>query len=215
MERWKMRCWSLLMLACLAACGDDSSGPGRMMGEEFAFDDPVGDTALFTGGAESSPALDVRRVRGVVGPDSLRLTLDFAAPIARATTSAPNSLIAAIAIDADDDAATGTPLDEGSGTDSSFTGPFAAETGMGAEYFVFVDPASGGDGDVVYFLFPDETVATFPVTYDDSSATLRLPLSSVGISPGARFRVMGIVGNPQRLTDIIPDEGGYALGDST
>jgi hypothetical protein len=209
-----MKCWSLFLLVCLAACGDATSGPRRVVYDEFAFDDPAGDTALFAGSVDSFPAQDVRRVSGVVTSDSLTLTIDFVDPIARATTAAGNSLIAAIAIDADDDPATGTPLDQGSGTDSSFTAPFPAATGMGAEYFVFLDVVSGGDADVVYFLFPDETAATYPVTYGERSLTVQLPLSILGISPGTRFRFMGMAGNPQRLTDIIPDEGGYAVGDS-
>lgn len=210
-----MKGWPLLLLACLAACGDDSSGPNSGTGREFSFDDPVGDTALFAGSADSFPALDVRRVSGVVGSDSLTLTIDFVDPIARPAAVTPNSLIATIAIDADGDSTTGTALDAGAGSDSSFTAPFPAKTGLGAEYFVFVDPLSGGDADVVYGLFIDETVATYPITYGERSATLQLPLSVFGIRAGASFRVMGTVGNPQRITDIIPDEGNYEVGGSS
>lgn len=210
-----MKLWPLLLLACLAACGDDSSGPGRVADKEFSFDDAVGDTALLADSAVSNAALDVQRVSGVVSSDSLTLTLEFVDPIVRATTIAPNSLIAAIAIDADDDSTTGVALDEGSGSDSSFTAPFPAQTGMGVEYFVFVDAISGGDADVTYSLFIDQTLASYPMTYGERSATMQIPLSVFGIRAGARFRVMGTVGNPQRITDIVPDEANYEVGGSS
>lgn len=213
-----MRVWTLLLLACLAACGDDSSGPGRVADKEFSFDDPVGDTAIIADSADSAggdAALDVQRVSGVVSSDSLTLTLEFVDPIVRATTIAPNSLIATIAIDADDDSTTGVALDEGSGSDSSFTAPFPAQTGMGAEYYVFLDAISEGNADVTYSLFIDQTLASYPVTYTEKSATMQLPLSIFGIRAGARFRVMGTVGNTQRITDIVPDSGSYLLGGSS
>ncbi len=209
-----MRIWSLILLACLAACGDSTSGPRRVVYDEFTFDDPAGDTALFAGSVDSYPATDARRVSGVVTGDSLALTIEFVDPITRATSSTQNSLIALIAIDADDDASTGIPLDQDSGTDSSFTAPFLAATGMGAEYFVFLDVLSSGDADVVYFLFPDETVTTYPVTYTERSLTIQLPLSVLDIPPGTRFRIMGLAGTPQRVTDIFPNQGGYAVGGS-
>jgi hypothetical protein len=210
-----MKGWTLLLLACLAACGDSSTGPGHVAGKEFSFDDPVGDTALVAGGADSDAALDVRRVSGVVSGDSLTLTLEFVDPIVRASTIEPNSLIAAIAIDADDDSTTGVALDEGSGSDSSFTAPFPAQTGMGAEYYVFLDAISEGNADVTYSLFIDQTLASYPVTYTEKSATMQIPLSIFGIRAGARFRVMGTVGNTQRITDIVPDSGSYLLGGSS
>jgi hypothetical protein len=207
-----MKGWTLLLLACLLACGDDSTGPDQEIRKEFSLDDPVGDTALFASDTESAPALDVSRVSGVVGSDSLTITLEFADPISSAATIVPNSLIATIAIDADDDSATGVSLDEGSGSDSSFTAPFPAKTGMGAEYFIFIDAISGGNADVVYSLFIDQTLATFPATYGERSVTMQIPLSVFGIAAGAPFRLMSALGNPERNTDIIPDSGGVEVG---
>lgn len=210
-----MKVWPLLLLACLAACGDDSSGPGQVVDKEFAFDDPVGDTASFDGGETSYQALDARHVSGVVSSDSLTLTMDFVDPIARAIPVAANSLIATIAIDVDADSTTGLPLDaDSTGDQFSFTGPFPARTGVGAEYLVFVDSISGSDAEV-YSILTDESVATYPMTYGESSATMQIPLSAFGISPGVRFRVVGVVGNPERLTDIIPDDGSYDVGGSS
>jgi hypothetical protein len=209
-----MKCWALLLLACLAACGDDSTGPDRGVGREFTFDDPVGDTALFAESVDSFPALDASRVSGTVRSDSLILKIEFANPIARASSIVPNAMIATIAVDADDDSTTGLPLDNGSGGASSFTAPFPATTGIGAEYIVFVDPQSGGNADVVYSLFIEQTVATYPIKYEENSASMQIPLSILGIGAGARFRIVGLVGNPQRLTDIFPNEGNYLLGES-
>lgn len=209
-----MKGWHLLLLACLAACGDDSSGPGRVVADkEFAFDDPVGDTALFAGSVDSFPALDASRVSGVVGNDSITLMIEFVDPISRArSTISANSLIATIAVDIDGDSSTGLPLDEDFGNGQfSFTGPFPAKTGLGAEFLVFVDSISGSDAEV-YSILTDQSIATFPMTYDESSATMQIPLAVFGIRAGAPFRVVGVVGNPQRLTDIIPDEGNYQVG---
>jgi hypothetical protein len=213
--RSKMKGWPLLLLACLAACGDDSSGPGRVADKEFAFDDPVGDTALFAGGVDSFPALDVRRVSGAVASDSLRFTMDFVDPIARAMPTASNSLIATIAIDVDGDSTTGLPLDaDSTGGSSSFTGPVPARTGVGVEFVIFVDSISGSDAEV-YSILAGQSVATFPMTYGESSATMQIPLSILGIRAGTLFHVVGVIGNPQRLTDIIPDEGNFEVGGSS
>ncbi|HET7551084.1 MAG TPA: hypothetical protein VFK04_07325 [Gemmatimonadaceae bacterium] len=210
-----MKLWPLLLLACLAACGDDSSGPSRAIDREFAFDDPVGDTALFAGSVDSFPALDVRRVSGAAGADSLIFTMEFVGAVARANNTTPTSLVATIAVDSDDDSTTGLPLDDDSaGGSFSFTGPFPARTGVGAEYFVFVDSISGSNAEV-YSILTDESVAIFPMTYNESTVTMRIPVAALGIRAGERFRVVGVVGNTQRLTDIIPDEGSYEVGGSS
>jgi len=209
-----MKGWSLLLLACLAACGNDSTSPGGGLGSEFTFDDPVGDTALFVGSVDSFPALDARRVSGSVSTDSLVLTIEFANPIARASTGAPNSLVATLAVDADADSNTGLAVDDGGSGSDSFTGPFPARTGLGAEYWIFVDSLSGSDAEV-YRILTQESVATYPATYGASSVTIQLPLSVLGVRAGERFRVVGVVGNPQRLTDIIPDSGSYEVGGSS
>jgi len=210
-----MKRWPLLLLACLAACGDDSSGPGRVADKEFSFDDPVGDTARFAGGVDSFPALDVRRVSGVVGADSLTFTMEFVDPVARANTTVPNALVATIAVDTDDDSTTGLPLDaDTTGGAFSFTGPFPARTGAGAEFFVFVDSISGSDAEV-YSILTDQSVAIFPMTYNEGTVTMQIPLAALGIRAGNRFRVVGVIGNPQRLTDIIPDSGSFEVGGSS
>ena len=210
-----MKVCSLLLLACLVACGDDSSGPGRVLAKEFAFDDPVGDTSLSTGSVNGFPALDVRRVSGAAGADSLIFTMEFVGEVARASNTTPASLIATIAIDSDDDSTTGLPLDDDSAGDSlSFTAPFPARTGVGAEFFVFVDSISGSDAEV-YSILTDQSVAIFPMTYTESTVTMRIPLAAFGIRNGEPFRVVGVVGNTQRLTDIIPDEGAFEVGGSS
>lgn len=210
-----MKGWPLLLLACLAACGDDSSGPNRGIDREFSFDDPVGDTALSTGSTDSFPALDVSRVSGAAGADSLIFTMEFVGSVTRASTTTPSSLVATIAIDSDDDSTTGLPLDDDSaGGSLSFTGPFPARTGVGAEFFVFVDSISGSDAEV-YSILTDQSLAIFPMTYSESAVTMRIPLSALGVRSGGRFRVVGVVGNTQRLTDIIPDEGSYEVGGSS
>lgn len=221
-----MKSWLALLFVCLAACGD-STGPNDRFAREFAFDDSVGDTALFAGSVGSFPALDVRRVSGTVTTDSLIFTLEFTGPVASVTSAAPNSLQATLAIDADNDGTTGTPVDstgDSTSTDSTssdttskvppFTGPFPARTGVGAEYWVFVDLLSNGDAEVRRALTLDP-VGTFPVSYVGSSVTMRIPLSAIGVTAAHSFRIVGIVGTSQRLTDLIPDSSSYLVGGSS
>jgi hypothetical protein len=226
-----MKVWPLLLLACLAACGDDSSGPSRVLDREFAFDDPVGDTALFAGDPGTFAALDVRRVSGTVTDDSLIFTVEFVGSVTSAAEGTPNFVVAAFGVDADNDGSTGTPVDStgtpvdstgapmDSTSDSSsvvppFTGPFPARTGVGAEFFIFVDDLSGGDAEVFRTLTLD-AVGTFPVSYDGKSMTTRIPLSAIGVTPADSFRIVGVLGTPQRLTDIIPDSGSFEVGGSS
>ena len=211
-----MKSWTALLLLCLAACGD-STGINDGFAREFTFDDPVGDTALFAESVDSFPAIDVRRVSGTVTSDSLILTLEFVDPITRASDAAPNSLWATFGVDADDDGTTGIPVDS-TGDESSdtppFTGPFPATTGVGAEYWIFVDPASDGDAEV-YRTLTLETVGTFPASYSGSSMTMRIPLSVFGIPAAHPFRIVGNVGTSQRLTDLIPNSSSYLVGGSS
>ena len=225
-----MKSWLVLLLVCLAACGD-STGTNDQFVREFAFDDSVGDTALFAGSVGSFPALDVRRVSGMVTTDSLTFTMEFAGPVASVADAAPNSLQATLAIDADDDGTTGTQVDstadstsiDSTSTDSTssdstkvppFTGPFPARTGVGAEYWVFVDQLSNGAAEVRRAGTFDH-VGTFPISYSGNSVTMRIPLSAIGVPAAHPFRVVGIVGTSQRLTDLIPDSSSYLLGGSS
>jgi hypothetical protein len=209
----KMKSWLALMLVCVAACGD-STVTNDQVGKEFAFDDPVGDTALFADSVDSYPAIDVRRVSGKVTADSLIFTMEFVNPVTPVTDVAPNSLFATFGIDADNDGMTGTPIDS---TDDlppdvpPFTGPFPARTGVGAEYWIFVDSLSGGEAEL-YRTLTFETVGTFPISYAGSSMTMRIPLSAIGVQATHPFRIVGIIGTSQRLTDLFPDTSSYLVG---
>lgn len=196
-----MKSWLVLMLVCLAACGD-STGPNHGPATQFAFDDPVGDTAAFAGSADSFPALDVRRVSGVVTADSLLFTMEFVGPIASAGDDAPNSMAATLGVDSDDDGATGVP---------ALTDPFPSKADAGVEYWIYIDLLSGGNAEVKRIV-TNRSVGVFPASYDGSSVTLRIPLSAFGVTAGGRFRVVGVIGTSQRSTDLIPDSASYRLG---
>lgn len=199
-----MKSWPVLMLACLAACGD-STAPSDRLAREFAFDDPAGDTAVFAGSVDSFPALDVRHVSGVVTADSLTFTMEFTAPISPASDVAPNSLVATFGIDADDDSTTGIP---------GFTEDPSANADVGLEYWVFVDTISNGAAEV-QSIVTSSSVGVFPASYGANSMTMRIPLSAIGVRAGDRFRIVGIVGTLQRSTDLIPNSKSYILGGSS
>lgn len=195
-----MKSWLVLMLVCLAACGDSTS-PNDGLAREFAFDDPVGDTAFFAGSADTFPALDVRRVSGTVTADSLVFTMEFSAPIAPASDDAPNSLVATLGVDADDDSTTGIP---------ALTDPFPSKANAGVEYWIYIDRVSNSNAEVERI--PEIPVGVFPASYGASSMTMRIPLSAFGLRAGDRFRVVGVIGTSQRSTDLIPDSASFVLG---
>lgn len=202
-----------LLLVCLAACGD-STGTNDQVGKEFAFDDPVGDTALFAGSSADYPALDVRRVSGTVTADSLIFRMEFVSAVASAADAEPHSLQASFGVDADDDGMTGIPIDS---TDDlppdvpPFTDPFPSRTGVGVEYWIFIDAQSGGQAEV-YRALTLETAGPFPVSYDGSTMTMRIPLSAIGVPAGSTFRIVGIAGTTQRVTELFPDSASYLVG---
>lgn len=196
-----MKSWLVLMLACVAACGD-STRPNDRIGREFAFEDPAGDTALFAGSLDTFPALDVRRVSGVVTDDSLLFTMEFAGSIAPASDGAPNSLVATIGVDADDDSTTGVP---------ALTDPFPSMADAGVEYWIFIDSLSNSDAEVQRIL-TGSSVGIFPASYGASSITLHIPLSALGVGASQHFRVVGVIGTTQRSTDLVPDSASYVLG---
>lgn len=196
-----MKSWPVLAFLCLAACGDSTS-PDAGIVREFAFDDPVGDTALFAGSEDSFPALDVRRVSGVVTADSLILTLELTTPIVPVSDAAPNSLAVLLGIDADDDSTTGSV---------AVTDPFPNRADAMVEYWILTDDMSGGNAEAQSALTGDP-VGVFPTSYGPSSITMRIPLSAIGVRAGGRFRMVGVIGTSQRSTDLIPDSASYVLG---
>ena len=196
MKRWLVL---LLVCVCVAAC-DDATGPERGIPREFAFGDPVGDTAAFAGSVDTFPALDVRRVSGVVSDDSLVFTMEFTDLIAPAGDDAPNSFVALLGVDADDDGRTGA---------EAILDPFPSTSDAGVEYWIFVDPASNSNAEVQ--TVTQKTVGIFPASYGATSITMRIPLSAIGLRRGERFRVVGVIGTLQRFTDLIPNSASYVI----
>ena len=198
-----MNRWLVLLLVCVCVTGcEDSTGPECAMPPgEFAFNDPVGDTAAFAGAVDTFPALDVRRVSGEVTTNSLLFTMEFTSPIAPASDGAPNSFFATLGVDADDDSKTGVP---------AITDPFPNKADAGVEYWIFIDPASNSNSEVQ--TLTESTVGIFPASYGSNSITMRIPLSAIGACGGGRFRVVGVIGTSQRSTDLLPDSASYVIG---
>ncbi|HEY9515521.1 MAG TPA: hypothetical protein VIQ74_07565 [Gemmatimonadaceae bacterium] len=197
-----MKSLLVLTLFCLAACGDATRPDGGLF-TQFSFDDPVGDTAVFGGSAGAFPALDVRRVKGWVSADSLIFTVEFTNSVAPVSDGAVNSLAATLGVDADNDPETGF---------EALTDSFPNKANAGVEYWIFIPDLATSHDVEVESIVTGRSTGIFPASYDSNAVTLRIPLTAIGVAPGARFRIVGVVGTTQRSTDLIPDSASYELG---
>jgi hypothetical protein len=191
------RCLPVVVLALLAACGDSATSPAAGQGR-FEFTDPAGDTVATTASADTFPALDATEVSGATAGDTLTLTIRFARPVAPGDR-APNSVVARLEVDADADTATGIPP----------TAPFVGSAHLGVDFYVFIPGSSGAGADVQDIATQQST--EYPASYGTSDVTIRIPLAALG-APVDSFRFVGVVGTPQRATDLLPDAGSYTIG---
>lgn len=185
-----------VLVLVLAACGD-SVGPASQRGR-FDYSDPAGDTVAYAGSDTTWPALDAAEVSGSTGQDTLRLAIRFATPIASGS-SAHNSVVGLVEVDADADSATGIP---------ALTGPFTSTPAIGIEYYIYI-PASSGSGVDVEDIVTGH-ITRYDAAYSGSTVTMRIPLAAFG-SPAGAMRMVALLGTPQRATDIVPNQGNLLL----
>lgn len=185
-----------VVMLLFAACGD-STGLGANQGR-FDFADPAGDTVASAGSADTLPALDALEMGGSTDRDTLVLTLRFAEPVSSGD-QAPNSVVALLEVDADADTATGIP---------ALTDPFPRTAQMGVDYYIFIPGDSGSGAEVQNIATQSST--EYPASYGATSVTVRVPLEAIG-APQRTFRVVGLVGTPQRPTDLLPNTGSYTI----
>lgn len=186
----------VVILGALAACSgaDDSTGPATRT--SFSFADPAGDTL----GASTLRNHDLRTTSGYVSDDSLSLTFEFANTIARGSAGATNSLYGFIEFDIDEDPGTGfVPI-----ADS-----YRTETGLGVEYAIILGEDSAGTSVILYDIGAAVDYA-IPARFESNTVTVRLALSRINVADG-RLAMVGVVGNQDDATDVLPNTGVYQL----
>jgi Abnormal spindle-like microcephaly-assoc'd, ASPM-SPD-2-Hydin/Viral BACON domain len=146
------------------------------------------DPIVLTDSLGDGGPVDVVDVRASTFPDSVRMTIDFSAPVY------PYDLGGAISLDVDQNPLTGTQA-------------YYAAPGqdVGAEYIVSL--FNLGTGSVDLFDAPTTSyLGSYPARVDSSSVTFTLPLVALGGDDGA-MDFDGVVGTASYATDWFPNTG--------
>ncbi|HZJ01074.1 MAG TPA: Ig-like domain-containing protein [Gemmatimonadaceae bacterium] len=152
----------------------------------FNLADPVGDT-LSNDSASAVRGHDLVSLRGDYKRDSIIVTATFNAPVS------PVTLGGYLEFDMDDNSSTGIgPL-------SNF---FGATANIGVEYQLEMFDSDGG----TMFLYSAASQAPVRVSFSGNSVVIRIPMSLLANDEG-NFGIVGIVGTPDRPTDIFPNTG--------
>ncbi len=160
--------------------------------------DPRGDTY------NGSAIPDVISLTVTPGQDTVTISLGFAGLVSSSESGLPNAVIGLIDLDIDQDAQTGFVAL------ADIYGPPGTQSGLGVEYYVylFLDPQGNA------FVVNSGTAAIAglaPVTFGDSSLTLKIPLASLGYDDG-NMNIAAVVGTVQAPTDVVPNVGHLTLG---
>lgn len=186
----------VVMLVALAACsgGDNSTGPVNRT--TFSFTDPAGDTL----GSSAFRNHDLRTTSGYISDDSLSITLEFAGAISRGSLGVANSLYGFVELDVDENPNTGyLPT-----TDS-----YREETGLGVEFVIVLGEDNEGTEVILYDI--DANVDyVIPARFESNRVTVRVALSMIDVADG-RLAMVGVVGNDDAATDVLPNTGVYQL----
>jgi hypothetical protein len=198
--RWS---WPVVTSVALAACGgggftapSDDRAPF-----DFSFTDPAGDTLP---PAPAPPVLpkgvDLLGVSGAVTEDQIRLTLEFAEPVAPWSARRPNSLDGFIDLDLDEDEQTGVP---GAAEQAS------RDAAVGVEYYV--DLRDSRPGRVALVDPRARAVVYVSVRFDGTTVTIEIPRSELGDDDGELLLsiVVGVADRP--ITDFGPDDTHYVV----
>ena len=157
------------------------------------FVDPTGDT--FGAGAVQ---IDITSVNGTVAGSNLTFRVTFASQVAPPSALLPNSVVAFIDIDTDQNPLTGAP------SFTSIFGPPPAPL-LGIEFFVDVSSEIGQPGFVdIVDAASFTTTATVAISFTSNSFTVVVPLSAIGGDNGiVNYGV--IVGTFTEPTDEAPN----------
>ncbi|MFI5371268.1 MAG: choice-of-anchor D domain-containing protein [Candidatus Eisenbacteria bacterium] len=176
---WGLRSPVTPGLATAARVGGRLPSPARIEGVlPPILTDPLGD-----GGP-----VDVVSMHGRSSGDSLRLSIEFGAPIN------PYDLGGAISLDVDQNPATGTqPYYPAIGQD------------IGAEYAVLLFNVPNGGVDL-YSTVTGYYIGSYPASIDSLRLSFAIPLSALGGDDGA-MDLDGVMGTQSYATDWFPDSG--------
>jgi len=193
-------------MALVAACGGDATGPGTEPPFDFSFADPAGDTVSAT--ASSVPkGIDLLQVSGTVGPDEVRLVLEFAEPVVAWSAGAANSLDGFVDFDLDENPGTGIR------DVSTETGSGAFD--LGADFYLDLRDDSGR---LWLVDVAERRFSRVKATFSGTQVEVTIPRSELVARNDAdnRFR-MGVlvtaVGRP--VTDVAPNASHYVVAPGT
>jgi len=157
----------------------------------FAMTDPASDTLPVVPGF-TKPAIDLVALRGDFKRDSLIITATFSGPVSSGS-SAANAIGGYIEIDIDDNPNTGVlPV-------SNFYG---ATANVGVEYQLSLFASNGFSLD----LFGMDSGTTVGASFSGNTVVARIPMSRLSLDDG-NFSIVGIIGNTERPTDLVPNTG--------
>ena len=185
-------------LAALAlGCGSPAAltDPGSPF--DFAFDDPAGDTVAPPADAPADlpPPIDLVAITGSVTPDRVTIVLTFVDPVSPWSAHLPSSLDGFLDLDTDESASTGLTS--------------AGGTGLGADYYL--DLRDLKPGQLALVNYAARSFGYVPVTFAGNTVTIEILRSDLGDDDGQFLMslVVGVEGQP--ITDVAPDQGGYAV----
>lgn len=195
--------WPLLVFAVALGCGgegeDHPAAPAKPL---FASNDPRGDTLAST--HAQSRAHDVLHLEALRTGESLRVTIRFVQVVQPHSSSASNAVLGIIDIDIDDDPRTGL---------TAIADEFGATSRIGAEWSLFLEDsaASPADRRVALMRLSTKEVYWVPSHFDGTTVSASVPLALLGPIPAARVRMVGVVGNVERVSDVVPNEGSVLI----
>lgn len=190
--------WPLLVLAAVLGCGSDDDDAVSPRVTQFSIRDPLGDTLASP--FASAQAHDVLNLEASPRGDTLLVTVRFAHLVQPNSTGASNGVLGIFDFDTDDDPGTGL---------TAVADDFGATSALGAEWSLFLEDSTVAAGDRRVALMNLETNEIFwvPSRFEGTTVTARLPIAMLNAAPGARLRMVGVVGSIERASDIVPNEG--------
>ena len=194
--------WPLLVLAVALGCGggdDDIVAP--RIGQD-AMSDPLGDTLAST--FATAHAHDVLNFRATPEGESLVVWVHFAHDVQPFSSGGRNGVLGIMDLDVDGDPATGGV---------ALADHFGATSGIGAEWSLFLEDsvAAAGDHRVAVVNVATQEVFWVAGSFEGATVTARVPLAMLRAQPGARIRMVGVVGSVERASDIFPNEGSMLI----
>lgn len=198
--------WPLLVVAVLlVACGggDDPAAPEEEgPAADLALLDPQGDT--LDASETTIRAIDVRGLEGRLQGDTLLLTVRFQAPVTPVHDLRETGVIGIVDFDVDGDGSTGYV---------AVADDFGASSGLGVEHALVLEDTTMADGSrrVALVDIAAESYRWIPARFEGTAVTVRLPLRLLGITDGQPLRMVGVVGNVERATDVFPNDGNASV----